>query len=68
MATKLVNELVEAADERQLAKTIARYGRVDLLCIDLSRARDYAEDGSAQPPRTPTLLLTGCSMGVELSA
>jgi DNA replication protein DnaC len=34
LATKLVNELVEAADERQLAKTIARYGRVDLLCID----------------------------------
>lgn len=35
LATKLVNELVEAADERQLAKTIARYGRVDLLCIEL---------------------------------
>ncbi len=34
LATKLVNELVEAADDRQLAKTIARYGRVDLLCID----------------------------------
>jgi DNA replication protein DnaC len=34
LATKLVNELVEAADERQLAKTIARYGRVDLLCLD----------------------------------
>jgi DNA replication protein DnaC len=34
LATKLVNELVEAADERQLARTIARYGRVDLLCID----------------------------------
>ena len=34
LATKLVNELVEAADEKQLAKTIARYGRVDLLCID----------------------------------
>ncbi|WP_406470157.1 ATP-binding protein [Streptomyces sp. NBC_01615] len=31
---KLVNELVEAADEKQLTKTIARYGRVDLLCID----------------------------------
>ncbi len=32
---KLVNELVEAADEKTLAKkTIARYGRVDLLCID----------------------------------
>nr|WP_221382960.1 IS21-like element helper ATPase IstB [Actinoplanes polyasparticus] len=34
LATKLVNELVEAADEKILAKTIARYGRVDLLCID----------------------------------
>ncbi|MFK4295967.1 hypothetical protein ABH924_001104 [Arthrobacter sp. GAS37] len=33
-ATRLVNELVEAADEKVLAKTIARYGRVDLLCID----------------------------------
>lgn len=27
-------ELVEAADEKVLTKTIARYGRVDLLCID----------------------------------
>ncbi|MDI3403177.1 ATP-binding protein [Streptomyces sp. B-S-A6] len=43
LATKLVNELVEAADDKQLSKTIARYGRVDLLCIDLCRARDYAE-------------------------
>ncbi len=34
LATKLVNELVEAADDKQLAKTIARYGRVDLLTID----------------------------------
>jgi DNA replication protein DnaC len=34
LATKLVNELVEAADDKQLNKTIARYGRVDLLCID----------------------------------
>jgi DNA replication protein DnaC len=34
LAAKLVNELVEAADERQLSKTISRYGRVDLLCID----------------------------------
>ena len=33
-AAKLVNELVEAADDRQLSKTIARYGRVDLLCVD----------------------------------
>lgn len=34
LATKLVNELVEAADEMVLSKTIARYGRVDLICID----------------------------------
>jgi DNA replication protein DnaC len=34
LATKLVNELVEAADEKVLVKTIGRYGRVDLLCID----------------------------------
>lgn len=34
LAMKLVKELVEAADEKQLNKTIARYGRVDLLCID----------------------------------
>jgi DNA replication protein DnaC len=34
LATKLVNELVEAADDKILAKTIARYGRVDVLCID----------------------------------
>ncbi len=34
LAAKLVNELVEAADERVLSKTIARYGRVDLLCLD----------------------------------
>ncbi|REF31330.1 IS21-like element helper ATPase IstB [Calidifontibacter indicus] len=34
LATRLVNELVEAADEKILAKTIARYGRVDLLIID----------------------------------
>nr|WP_274704624.1 ATP-binding protein [Actinomadura geliboluensis] len=34
LATKMVNELVEAADDKQLNKTITRYGRVDLLCID----------------------------------
>jgi hypothetical protein len=28
-----------------LSKAIARYGRVDLLCIGLCRHRDYAEDG-----------------------
>ena len=34
LASKLVNELVEAADERQLTKLINRYGRVDLICLD----------------------------------
>lgn len=30
----LVNELVEAADERKLSRTIARYGRIARLCIE----------------------------------
>jgi DNA replication protein DnaC len=34
LASKLVHELVEAADDKQLSKTIARYGRVDLLLLD----------------------------------
>ena len=34
LATRLVNELVEAADDKTLTKTINRYGRVDLLIID----------------------------------
>jgi DNA replication protein DnaC len=34
LATKLANELAEADDELLLTKTIARYGRVDLLCFD----------------------------------
>ncbi|MBR7830916.1 IS21-like element helper ATPase IstB [Actinospica sp. MGRD01-02] len=33
-AAKLVNELVEAADEKLLTKTISRYARYDLLAID----------------------------------
>ena len=34
VASKLVNELAEAAVDQQLSRTIARYGRVDLLCLD----------------------------------
>jgi DNA replication protein DnaC len=34
LASKLVNELAEAADDKQLSRTISRYGRVDLLCLD----------------------------------
>ena len=33
-AANLVNELAEAADERQLTRVLARYNRVDLLCLD----------------------------------
>lgn len=33
-AAALVNELAEAADDRMLGKVIARYGRIDLLCLD----------------------------------
>ncbi|GGV70765.1 hypothetical protein GCM10010277_82040 [Streptomyces longisporoflavus] len=38
LATKLVNELVEAADEKQLTKTIARYGRALIFCASTSSA------------------------------
>jgi DNA replication protein DnaC len=31
---QLVNELVEAADDRQLSRIVARYGRLDLLLLD----------------------------------
>jgi DNA replication protein DnaC len=33
-AAQLVNELAEAADERRLSRLVARYGRMDLLCLD----------------------------------
>jgi DNA replication protein DnaC len=33
-AAGLVNELAEAADERMLSRVVARYGRLDLLCLD----------------------------------
>jgi len=34
LASRLVNELAEAEHDRTLTKVIARYGRVDLLCLD----------------------------------
>ncbi|EXU61537.1 hypothetical protein Z951_46775 [Streptomyces sp. PRh5] len=46
LATKPVNELVEAADGKQLNKTIARYGRVDLLCIDELGYRELDRHGA----------------------
>lgn len=44
LATKLVNELVEAADEKQLTKTIARYGiETGTASYRLATARARAE-------------------------
>ncbi|MGV7400501.1 ATP-binding protein, partial [Mycobacterium kansasii] len=34
LASKLVNELVEAAEDKQLTKLINHYGRVDLILVD----------------------------------
>ncbi len=31
---QLVNELAEAADNRQLSRVVGRYGRLDLLLLD----------------------------------
>ena len=46
-ATKLVDELVEAADEKMLSKAIALYGRVDLLCIDELGYKELDRRGTA---------------------
>jgi DNA replication protein DnaC len=43
LASKLVNELVEAADDKQLTKLINHYGRVDLILVDLSQPCDSAK-------------------------
>jgi len=34
LASRLVNELAEAAGDHELTRVISRYGRVDLLCLD----------------------------------
>jgi DNA replication protein DnaC len=34
LASRLVNELAEAENDRELTRVIARYGRIDLLCLD----------------------------------
>ena len=49
LAAKLVNELVEAADERQLSRTIARYGRVELLCLDELGYMELDKRGAEYP-------------------
>ena len=42
-AAQLVNELAEAADERRLSRFVARYGRLELLLVDLCRLGNYAD-------------------------
>jgi DNA replication protein DnaC len=42
-AAGLVNELVEAQDAHQLSKIVGRYGRYELLLVDLCRPWDYAD-------------------------
>src|SRR5512143_614476 len=49
LASRLVNELAEAENDRELTRVIARYGRVDLLCLD--------ELGYLQPYRRGAELL-----------
>ncbi|WP_435110037.1 ATP-binding protein [Nocardiopsis synnemataformans] len=53
LATKLVNELVKAADSKQLSKTIARYGQVNLLCVDELGYMELDRRG-ASPPTSPS--------------
>ena len=37
-----MNELAEVADERALSRLVARYGRLDPLCIDYCSATGAA--------------------------
>ena len=48
----VVNELAEAADERTLSRLVARYGRLDLLCLDGPRGADgrSGSDGEGSLP------------------
>jgi DNA replication protein DnaC len=58
----LVNELVEAASERILARTVARYGCYDLLCLDEVGCAPRGADepcGMKGPP--PVIAVTGRS-------
>jgi len=45
----LVNELAEAANQRQLSRVVGRYGRLDLLLLD-----ELGYPSSTGSPSTPT--------------
>ncbi|WP_444545346.1 ATP-binding protein [Streptomyces capitiformicae] len=53
LATKLVNALFEAADEKILTETIARYGRVDLLCMRTASPSPPTSRSVGGPKRSP---------------
>ena len=40
----LVNELQEAQDDHQLSRVVRRYAGIELLVLDLCRARNYADN------------------------
>jgi len=61
-AASLVNELVEAAEDKQLGKTIARYGRVDLLEIDELGYLELDRRGAEMLFQ----VLTGCSLSARV--
>lgn len=76
-AAALVNELVEAADDKVLSRVVARYGRLDLLCLDelgylsldtkgassCSRCSPNARNGRRwpSPPTPPSVSSARCS-------
>lgn len=77
LATKLVNELVEAADEKQLNKTIARYGRIDLFETESLRVRrcrvlrSVVGEGETDRSRLQSYLVLGLTVrlsGGDLSS
>lgn len=53
-----MNELAEAANDKQLGRTIKKYGRVDLLCIDELGCAPRGADGS-RGMRGPPPVLAG---------
>ncbi|EFE72018.1 predicted protein [Streptomyces viridosporus ATCC 14672] len=71
LATKLENELVEAADEEQLNKTIARYDRASTRADDMTRVGDgtarLVPDGvpSASRARPDSAVMPGAGVRAE---
>jgi DNA replication protein DnaC len=56
-AAALTNELVEAADERALSRAVARYARLDLLCVDELGCAPRGADVPCGDERAPPLVV-----------